>query len=573
MNDEDCILIVDDNTDNIRLITDYLRESEFKTAFAKDGTVGLERARLLHPSLILLDIMMPPPDGFETCRNLKSGDDTREIPVIFMTALANVEDKVKAFELGAVDYIVKPVQKEEVLARVRTHLSIQKLRHRLDLQNQLLKEENKRFKILEEAAFEGVALLDGNVVMEVNSRLEGLLGRSREEAVGKALPDFSTPDYRDELEQYLASNRAKPFVADFSRRDGPEIPVEIRQGSMSYRNRAFKVVAFRDLSYQQLLERENQSLKTDLKDRYRFGPLVGKSPAMQKVYEQISKAAATEFSTVVMGETGVGKELTARAIHQLSARKDRAFMPVNCGAIAENLFEAEFFGYRKGAFTGAATDNPGLLDRAHEGVLFLDEISELNVGQQAKLLRVLQDGEYYPVGSRDVKKADVMVVAASNKDLKEMVAQGKMRDDFFFRINVLEIKVPPLRERLDDLPLLIEHFLGKISSEKNAAPLSTEVLHSCRGYQWPGNIRELNNVLQRYIANDQLDLPFDPILFPSSTPAGLFDAVERLEKDMIVDALKRHGWHRERTSSFLKIPRRTLHRKMIKYGLKPSGDI
>ena len=339
------------------------------------------------------------------------------------------------------------------------------------------------------------------------------------------------------------------------------------------------------------LEAENLSLKSAIKERYRFGLLVGKSSVMQRVYELIVSAAASGVNVLISGESGTGKELIAQTLHRVSRRKDYAFVPVNCASIPETLFEREFFGHRKGAFTGADRDTSGLFDKAHRGTLFLDEVTELTPGMQAKLLRVLQDGEYTPLGSTSSKQADVVIVAATNKDYQEEIQQKRLRKDFFYRIGVIEIRVPALRERKDDLPLLIEHILedycqkqrqlqGNLSQElpENQAMLPGELVQVFYTYDWPGNVRELQNVVQRYLATQDAPailtllgrsggsrlLPEAP---PIQTNRSLPETVQAFEKQMIADMLARNQYHIGRTAEMLSIPRLTLHRKIKKYQL------
>jgi transcriptional regulator with PAS, ATPase and Fis domain len=313
---------------------------------------------------------------------------------------------------------------------------------------------------------------------------------------------------------------------------------------------------------------------------------------MQRIYELIVSAANSEVNVLVCGESGTGKELIARTLHQVSRRKAQTFVPVNCASIPETLFEREFFGHRKGAFTGADRDAPGLFDRAHRGTLFLDEVTELGPGTQAKLLRVLQDGEYTPLGSTTPKQADVLIVAATNKDCQQEIAQGRLRKDFFYRIAGIEIRVPPLRERKDDLSLLIEHVLEEYQQKQtevqgnipqdlpvNQTMLPGEIVQSLYKYEWPGNIRELQNVLQRYLVTQDVNAILSllgtsahPRLMPESSiiPDGLTlpEAVQAFEKRMIVDILAQNDYHITKAAEVLGIPRITLHRKIKKHQVR-----
>ncbi|MFZ2631231.1 MAG: sigma 54-interacting transcriptional regulator [Desulfosalsimonadaceae bacterium] len=329
---------------------------------------------------------------------------------------------------------------------------------------------------------------------------------------------------------------------------------------------------------EQQLRKENIRLKSSIKERYKFGDIIGKNRSMQAVYEHISKAAATDANVIIYGESGTGKELVAREIHRLSDNSERPFVPVNCSAIPENLFESELFGYKKGAFTGAVQDKPGYFDQADGGTLFLDEMGEIGLSAQVKLLRVLDGGGYTPVGGNEVKKAKVRIVAATNRDLKKEVQAGRMREDFFYRIHIIPITLPPLRERKDDLPLLIEHFLTIYATSENMPLLDGKVLGMLYNYDWPGNVRELQNVLQRYITLKTLDFMSTSVSKSASLEEfkavdlqegseSLDQAVENFEKNIILGLLEQNKWQKNKVASVLQIDRKTLFRKMKKYGL------
>ncbi|MDA3897752.1 MAG: sigma 54-interacting transcriptional regulator [Desulfobacteraceae bacterium] len=329
---------------------------------------------------------------------------------------------------------------------------------------------------------------------------------------------------------------------------------------------------------EQQLRKENKRLKSTIKERYKFGDIIGKNRSMQDVYEHISMAAASVANVIIYGESGTGKELVAREIHKLSDNYDRPFVPVNCSAIPENLFESEFFGYKKGAFTGAGMDKPGYFDQANGGTLFLDELGEIDLTGQVKLLRVLDGGGYTPVGSNEVKKAEVRIVAATNRDLKEEVKKGRMREDFFYRIHIIPITLPPLRERKDDLPLLIEHFLSIYATSDNMPVLDGKILGMLYNYEWPGNVRELQNVLQRYITLKTLD--FMSTSVPKSVAndnidsidiqenvESLSQAMDNVEKTIIRSVLEKNQWRKNRVADVLSVNRKTLFRKMKKHDL------
>jgi len=332
---------------------------------------------------------------------------------------------------------------------------------------------------------------------------------------------------------------------------------------------------------EQHLREENVLLRSSLRERYRFGDIIGKSPAMQRLYELILNAAGTDANVIVYGESGTGKELVARAIHETSRRKSASFVPVNCGAIPETLMESEFFGHRKGAFTGAVIDKHGFLDLANGGTLFLDELGDIGHSMQVKLLRAIDGGGYTPIGSTQVRVPDVRIVAATNRDILDQVRRGSVREDFFYRIHVIPIHLPPLRERREDIPLLVEHFVEKFGTLA-APPVTSRMIEKLVAYDWPGNVRELQNTVHRYLTLKKLDFAtsvrrsrpeasVDDPADPDAAGGNLDTMVEQFERRLIQKALERHRWQREITAEALGIHRKTLFTKMKRYGLVAKG--
>ena len=326
------------------------------------------------------------------------------------------------------------------------------------------------------------------------------------------------------------------------------------------------------------LQKEHAILKHTMQNRQRFGGIIGKCPKMQEVYQNILQAAATDSPVIVYGESGTGKELVARAIHEMSTRRAKPFITVNCGAIPSNLLESEFFGHVPGAFTGADRIKKGHLEVADQGTLFLDEIGEIEMMLQPKLLRAIEGGGYTPVGAETLKHPDVRIVAATNRDLQKLVSEGRMRSDFYYRVHVIPIYLPPLRERSGDLPLLIDHIMAEIDPRRTR-PISAEVMDRLMGYHWPGNVRELQNALRQYVAMGQLELAaVAPPRTPSSPTVSealssvrendLQDMIQAYEKKIISLALQRNRWHRTKAAESLGINRRTLFKKMKQHALE-----
>ncbi len=269
----------------------------------------------------------------------------------------------------------------------------------------------------------------------------------------------------------------------------------------------------------QKVREENSYLKKELMEKSGYPSLLGHSPIMLKLKEQIAKVAKTTVTVLITGESGTGKELVARSIHAQSSRSDKPFVPINCSAIPEHIMESEFFGHVKGSFTGAIKDKKGVVEEANGGTLFLDEIGDLPLGLQAKLLRLLQEGEYKPVGSNNIKKVDVRYIAATNQNLEEKIQKGEFREDLYYRLNVINIHIPPLRERKEDIPLLVNHFIKKynIIHGKAITSVTEEAMEAMLNYHWPGNVRELQNTIERGIIMAAKDILTIDDIFHSNT--------------------------------------------------------
>jgi DNA-binding NtrC family response regulator len=337
-----------------------------------------------------------------------------------------------------------------------------------------------------------------------------------------------------------------------------------------------EMVVSKALEYK-TLKLENRILRREISEKYSFENIIGKAASMKKVFELIQRASPADSTILISGESGTGKELVARAIHYNSARAGGSFVKMNCAALPEGLIESELFGHEKGAFTGAIRATRGRFELADGGTLLLDEISEIPPSLQAKLLRVLQEKEFERIGSGQTIKTNVRVIATSNRDLKEEVARGNFRDDLFYRLNVIPIELPPLRQRTEDIPLLSEYFLSKYAQklgipDKSLAEKSMELLVS---YQWPGNVRELENVIERATViskNQELkpsDLPVEITMGVPDIPRGGFEAgitIDSAEKMLIMKTLKAHAGNKTRAAEVLGISTRTLRNKLQEYG-------
>ncbi len=355
----------------------------------------------------------------------------------------------------------------------------------------------------------------------------------------------------------------------------------VREGAYDYVSKPFKteellLVVDRALESRRIAN-ENLALKSVLDTPERVPEIVGRSPAMIEVFKSIAHAAASSGAVLIQGETGTGKELVARAIHNHSPRGKRPYLAVNCAALPESLLESELFGHEKGSFTGATTRKAGIFREADGGTVLLDEIGEMPAVLQTKLLRTLQSGEVRPVGSAETVQVDVRVFASSNRNLRAAVAEGTFREDLFFRLNTLVIRVPPLREHLEDLSLLVDHFLRRAQARtgRTVSGISEEALKLLRACDWPGNVRELEHVIDRAVAFARHE-----VIVPEDLPADLIEpktsslmSLEDLEKRHILYVLRTTHGSRQRTAEILGIDRKTLYRKLLKYGLEGAEEL
>ncbi len=449
------ILVVDDESSHRQMIEAVLSAEGYEISQADDGQTAIVAVEDRFYDLVIMDIRMPKISGIEALKKIKA--ISPGIPVIIMTAYASVGNAVEALKSGAYDYLIKPLDIEEL-------------------------------KIL----------------------------------VAKAL--------------------------------------RFRQ-----------------------LEQENVYLKERLNDRFDFSKILGRSPAMNSLFETMALVAPSEATVLIVGDSGTGKELIASAVHQNSPRKDRPLIKVNCAALPETLLESELFGHEKGAFTGAIARKQGRFQLAHKSSIFFDEIAEMAPATQAKILRVLQEREFEPVGSSQAFKVDTRIIAATNKNLEEEIKAGRFREDLYYRINVVTLVVPPMRERREDIPLLADFFLKQYAEKNNRSikgftPRAVDLLMR---YDWPGNVRELENVVERAVIMARGDM-ITPLEFPDvlqdldeeakASPLALTAgrSLKEVEKVMILRTLEETGGNRTHAARILGISRRTLQLKLKEYGINPS---
>jgi len=455
------ILLVDDEEVVVRSLTRVLAGEDYRVDAARDGAEALRRIGEESYDLVILDIMMPGIDGIEVLHRTKESHP--DLDVIMLTGLSQIESAVRAMKLGALDYLSKPFDPDEL-----------------------------------------------------------------------------------------------------------------------------KLTVARALERRRLLQ-ENASLKNAVSAKYRFENIVGSSPQMQAVFRQIAQCAPTNSTVLITGESGTGKELVARAIHYNSLRAAHPFIAVDCNTLSEPLLESELFGHVKGAFTGAVTSRKGMFEAAERGTVFLDEIGNFPIGVQAKLLRVIQEREFRAVGDTRTHAANFRLVTATNKELKHMVAEGTFREDLFYRINVFPIRIPPLRERRDDIPALAFHFLRQFGEElgRKSGEFSEDAMSVLIGHDWPGNVRELENTIQRaailagdkpirraHLVNVADTAPLDAQVPKTGQElkrvkkVAREKSVEEIEKNFVVETLKRNGWNVTRSAEQTGMQRANFHALMKKYNIR-----
>ena len=353
----------------------------------------------------------------------------------------------------------------------------------------------------------------------------------------------------------------------------------LRKGAYDYVTKPFVnedlLQTIKNAVMQRQLFQENRFLRRELRQKYDFSKMIGKSDPLQKVFDLVNKVAPTNVSVLIQGESGTGKELVARSIHFNGSRSELPFLAVNCGALPESLLESELFGHMKGSFTGAVSDKKGLFRSASGGTLFLDEVSEMPLALQVKLLRALQEHEVMPVGSSSSMKFDVRILAAANKNMETEVADGRFREDLYYRLNVLEIVVPPLRERPDDIPLLARHFAAKAAQNQNIAekPIAKGAMSALLNYGWPGNVRELENVIERAVILSDAEIDIDSLpskisrvtAFEDRGADGFRPTLEEVERRYVIKVLNSTNDDKSIAANILGIDLSTLYRKLKRF--------
>jgi PAS domain S-box-containing protein len=541
------IFVIDDEPANLDLLTTILTEQGYAVCSANDGESGLQLVKRRLPDLVLVDVSMPGMNGYQVCASLKNDPATRNIPLILIVSIYHSINQPKAMLSGSVDYIASPFDAQEVLWRVETHLSLHRLRANLEsairgratkqtvtceeldraLRETLaltritgrkhaeekLRERESELRQVLDLAPQHIAVLgpEGSRLFANQASLD-YYGLTLESWRGRDAGTFLHPDDLERMPsvaQPTESSNASAHDAEVRllRKDGTYRWFLIRRNALlDGRGDLLRwYVAATDIEdrkqAEERLQTENVVLREEIDKTSMFEEIVGCSKPLKTVLSRIAKVAPTDSTVFITGETGTGKELIARAVHKRSQRAGRAFVSVNCAALAPTLISSELFGHEKGAFTGATQRRLGRFEQANGGTIFLDEVGELPPDTQVALLRVLQEREFERVGGAQTIRVDVRVITATNRDLTAAVATGSFRQDLFYRLNVFPIEVPPLRDRTEDILMLVQYFVQRYARRagKNFRSIDKKTLGFLQNYDWPGNIRELQNVIERSV--------------------------------------------------------------------------
>ncbi len=556
------ILIVDDEESIRYTFESFLSDEghEISTAFSYDE--ALEKISERHFDLIIADILLGGNTGIDLLREIRN----RHLSsiVVMITGVPNIDTAAEAVRMGAFDYIPKPVVLETLL-----HVTNRALKYKT------LQDERETYRSNIEAIFRSVKAVIVTVdqdlqILEMNDAASRAYGRSRSDTIGQrfdTLPALCKGRCLEILQNTVREKQ--PLELDrvpCPESDGPDRVLTLSTAPLLNRRGEFSgaVLVVRD-------ETRLDSLERDLKERRRFHNMIGQNEAMQRIYALIEDLADVETTVLITGESGTGKELVAEALHFQGARSNKPLVKVNCTALSENLLESELFGHVKGAFTGAIQNKVGRFQRADGGTIFLDEIGDMSPHMQLRLLRVLQEREFERVGESAPIRVDVRVVAATNQDLESKVRRGEFREDLYYRLKVVEIWLPPLRKRLDDIPLLVDHFLARFNRKfnKNIPSISDAVRGRFMEHPWPGNIRELEHAMehavllsrQHTVTCEHLPSQFG-LVRRETVPDGADG------RETIVDALRKSGWNKARAARLLGISRRTIYRKIDEFNIR-----
>lgn len=557
------ILIIDDEEGIRFTFKKFLTARNYEVTTAKDFDEAVDCISKAGFDLIFADIILRGKTGMDVLREIKKKGLTA--PVIMITGYPNIDTASEAIRLGAFDYIPKPIQKDALL-------------HSIDvaLQHKAVIDEKEKYRSNLEAIFrsvkDAIVTVDKEMsILEVNKAARNICGFKRDD-VGRPLSSLNGRCKMKCIELLSETINAKQSMdADYfecQMKDRREQVVKIVTSPLLDSQGEFSgaIMVVRDETRLTDLERE-------LKDRQRFHKIIGTSPQMQELYSLIELLTDVETTVLITGESGTGKELVAEALHYKGTRSEAPIVKVNCSALPENLLESELFGHVRGAFTGAIKDKIGRFQAADGGTIFLDEIADISPQIQVKLLRVLQEKEFERVGDSSTLKVDVRVVTATNQDLSEKVKTGEFREDLYYRLNVMRLTLPPLRDRREDIPLLTEHFIKKFNKKfsKNITTVSAGVQKLFMDYAWPGNVRELEHSMEHAFIlcrNSVITNEYLPPELKALCKEAVYNGDGKADDpEAILQALEKADWNKTKAARLLGISRRSIYRKIQEYNI------
>jgi two-component system response regulator HydG len=565
------ILIIDDE-ESIRItIKEFLLKEGYDTLEAKSFEETIKIINTERIDVVLSDIVLGGKSGIDVLRNVNERD--LKCPVVLFTGYPSLETASEAVRLGAYDYITKPVEKEELLHTVRMALRHKTLIEERDKNHAILKATFKSVK-------DAIITVDNDLkIIEINDAAIKICGFLREDVLGKSfdsLPKMCCGQCIEAIKKTIKEKR----------------PVDVYRLECKHENRKGQLVSLNTYPLMDNIvgmesidgldgcvmvvkdETHVSDLEKELESRQRFSNIIGKDEKMQGLYSLMENLYNIDTTALITGESGTGKGLIAEAIHYGGLRRQGAFVKVDCSALTETLLESELFGHTKGAFTGAVTDKIGRFQKADGGTIFLDEIGDVSLNVQQRLLRVIQDKEFERVGDSTPIKVDARIVAATNKNLQEKVRLGEFREDLYYRLKIIELSSPPLRDRQGDIPLLVERFIEIFNQKmkKNINNISDDVYKIFMNYAWPGNIRELRNAIEHsfVVCNKTVitteDLPNE--LGELKTTPSVDEKSN--EHNRILQALEKTNWKKTKAAKLLGISRRTIYNKIEEYNIRPE---
>jgi len=619
------VLFIDDEEGIRKIFSILLRKEGYQVFTAKSGEEGLKIFEQEMPPIVITDIKMPGMDGIEVLKRVK--EINPEAEVIIITGYGNMNSAIEALKLDASDFLPKPVKDEALLValkraqeKLELRIKLKKYTHNLEdlvrertKELQRAQEQIKTFYEVSRYISENTSLketidfvlkkikemvnYDYALPLIFNSKKDNFInieGYDSPNILGNWTQAYSIASMTEPMDMERWRSKRLPLTEALKKFSyiasipivkekevmGSIILASYDSGSFSAQNMRFIYLMLSQTSgvIRRIILQDEQleRLHNQIKMLSGYGDIIGKDPKMQRIYQLILDIAPSNATVLIQGESGTGKELVARAIHMNSPRKDKPFVVVNCSAYPQTLIESELFGYEKGAFTGATQRKLGRFEIAHEGTIFLDEVSEIPLPSQVKILRFLQFQEFERLGGTETTKVNVRVIAATNKDLGEEVKKGNFREDLYYRLNVIPINLPPLRERKGDIPLLVEYFLKRLSTQsgKGIKELSPGAMQSLINYNWPGNVRELENVLEYAFVLTKGKIIEAKALPPALRSSGIIWSKDKIaslednEKKFLIEMLNEFNWNKLQVAKRLGISRSTLYAKLKKYNLK-----